>query len=1347
MKIFLLIVFLVGLLILFESVNAQLPWLHTDGKWIKDDQGNIVFLHGTNFEGYEYGNYSRNPQFFNHTEWDYKKIADMGFNVVRLPIAWQYIEPVEGQYDEGYFTQFVDKDIGFAKKYGLYIILDFHQYGWSPWFLRSGIPSWMVSSYPVTIEGLKQAIKDFWLGKGPNGTEATQTNPSMKDRMIKVWEYLAQRYKDESTIAGYDLFNEPYDLDVPTDYVYDFYEVLIDNISTVDNNHIFIYEGATNSTYSYGRLLNKDNIIFSHHLYLTQSGYSGDITQLEGYLLGKLDYPESNPMKNWNIPIYVGEFGSIGPDGNNFPNGSQFMHDLPLLFNKYNFHWTVWSYSNSNSPWRIVFPNGTERTEWTDGLVIPYLSRSSIPPAYNYFDQKTKSFKVVFDGSGNVESKIYIPYRHYPNSFTVNSNSSSWTKTWDESNRILTVQATLGSAIEITIDPMITSNKILVDYNKFEGISNLSYGAHVPDPLGQAMDFMCTKWDLSTYTCEVRGPNKTLVDRIKPLNISMMRFQLNRWDFYDLPKHNLCSYWNETTHSCENWDWYILDLFIEAIQKIGAEPIITIGGYDNYLGYERYWIPPGMTENYAGTFYPSPEDFGNYSAEIVKHVNIDKGYNVKYWEIWNEPYPCDTYGTYTGLNDKFTYLFNKTQERMHYVDPSIKISTDRMNIKPLADYFVDHANGTGFISFHHYASFCTCMYPCNSTNINNDFYPPNDQLGWYKDETIMDNVNNFYRFQQPDPTKCFYEYSPKEIHDLWKQRRGIDLQDMIGTEINLNTAFENGTDHRQNDIFGATWYAAKAKAHLLNGVTNLNYFTIAGNGAGPMVKYGGFGYGMMNSSYPYNPFAPYWTNYLLSNYIPQGSLIYNSTSTNSSEVDVLAVKTDDSYNLLLINKVNKTVTVNITISGFDVDRATLYLLDGSTYVQRYEPSLDRTIIYKSEISTIPLPKSNIQTITFNGYSVAILQAFSTEKAPSITTNKQNYNPGETVQISGNDFSSDVDASIQINDPIDALKFVDQNLTDLNGDFSSSYIIPSKATSGIYTIYASSPNEFAQVTFNVGTTTTTTTTTSTTSSTTTSTTSTTTTTTSTTSTSSSTSTTTSTTTTTTTTSTSTTTTTIPGNTETRLYLNGTQGNFYYLNNTYANFTVWVNVSGTVYLNTNITGWTIKSGDSPFTQIVLLNATKNDTHYNITDYFPGNITHDPSSQTHYAIVYVTVPTTTTTVQVTTTQGGGGGGGTTTTIKKTTTTIPTTSTKITTTTITKTTTTMITTTTIPSKKQISKPLLALGIGIIIVFILASLLIVVKSVHWKIVTEQKTLILSMIAIVLIIFLISSLPFQQGKE
>jgi hypothetical protein len=92
---------------------------------------------------------------------------------------------------------------------------------------------------------------------------------------------------------------------------------------------------------------------------------------------------------------------------------------------------------------------------------------------------------------------------------------------------------------------------------------------------------------------------------------------------------------------------------------------------------------------------------------------------------------------------------------------------------------------------------------------------------------------------------------------------------------------------------------------------------------------------------------------------------------------------------------------------------------------------------------------------------------------------------------------------------------------------------------------------------------------------------------------------------------------------RLFLNGTEGNKYYsldVRNNFvavANFTVTINTSYpvTVYLDTNITGWSLQSGISPLYNITQLTSLG---VFNITGYFPGDNNYTASSQTYYAFV---------------------------------------------------------------------------------------------------------------------------------
>ncbi len=88
------------------------------------------------------------------------------------------------------------------------------------------------------------------------------------------------------------------------------------------------------------------------------------------------------------------------------------------------------------------------------------------------------------------------------------------------------------------------------------------------------------------------------------------------------------------------------------------------------------------------------------------------------------------------------------------------------------------------------------------------------------------------------------------------------------------------------------------------------------------------------------------------------------------------------------------------------------------------------------------------------------------------------------------------------------------------------------------------------------------------------------------------------------------------TSTSLFLNGTQGNRSYNITQMSNFTVSLNVTGkTVNLNTNLSGWALRSGTTP-----LYNYTQfwQSGIINITGYFAGDENYSSSSATYFANV---------------------------------------------------------------------------------------------------------------------------------
>jgi len=100
------------------------------------------------------------------------------------------------------------------------------------------------------------------------------------------------------------------------------------------------------------------------------------------------------------------------------------------------------------------------------------------------------------------------------------------------------------------------------------------------------------------------------------------------------------------------------------IKSTGWEPLITLGRCPSWMaslddkGKPKNQGPP-----------KNPQDWANMAADIVKHYNKDLKYNIKYWEIWNEP---DIF-FWGGTEEEYNQLCSIAAQAMKKVDPSIKV--------------------------------------------------------------------------------------------------------------------------------------------------------------------------------------------------------------------------------------------------------------------------------------------------------------------------------------------------------------------------------------------------------------------------------------------------------------------------------------------------------------------------------------------------------------------------------------------------------------------------------------------------------------------------------------------------
>ncbi len=181
-----------------------------------DSQGRTRILNGMNIDDKlrdqtEF-RYKLDEEFF-------KKYRARGFDIIRLAITWQNLEPQMEQYNESYLKS-IDKIFELAEKYGVYILLDMHQDLYSGNGGKSvgdGAPEWAVITdgakprMPIFVwadgylmgKWVRNSFDNFW-----NNTPVC--GKGLQDRYCDLWQMLAKRYGDSPALFGFDLMNEPF---------------------------------------------------------------------------------------------------------------------------------------------------------------------------------------------------------------------------------------------------------------------------------------------------------------------------------------------------------------------------------------------------------------------------------------------------------------------------------------------------------------------------------------------------------------------------------------------------------------------------------------------------------------------------------------------------------------------------------------------------------------------------------------------------------------------------------------------------------------------------------------------------------------------------------------------------------------------------------------------------------------------------------------------------------------------------------------------------------------------------------------------------------------------------------
>ena len=245
-------------------------------------------------------------QFLNNmiTEKDIAALKQWGFNSIRLPLHYNLFtlpvdkEPVQGKntwIETGF--RLTDNLLSWCKKYRIYLILDLH-----------ATPGGQGNDKPIAdIDTLKP---NLWQSE------------ANRNKTIALWKKLAEKYRNEEWIGGYDLINETnYKLEGNT-ALRNLFTAITEQIRSVDKKHILFIEGNQFANDFAGLTPPWDkNMAYSFHKY-----WSPTTVETIQYFLDIRD--------KFNVPFWMGESGE---------NDNDWFRSAVKLFESNNIGWSWWT--------------------------------------------------------------------------------------------------------------------------------------------------------------------------------------------------------------------------------------------------------------------------------------------------------------------------------------------------------------------------------------------------------------------------------------------------------------------------------------------------------------------------------------------------------------------------------------------------------------------------------------------------------------------------------------------------------------------------------------------------------------------------------------------------------------------------------------------------------------------------------------------------------------------------------------------------------------------------------------------------------------------------------------------
>jgi endoglycosylceramidase len=410
--------------------ERPVPLLSHSGRWITDAGGRVVTLHGFN---YVKKWPPSKPEENGFSEDDADLLASNGFNTVRLGVPLEFLMPQPGQIDHDYLES-IAKTVALLGRYGIFVLLDFHQDGYGPAVHGNGMPAWATLTdglpnpnepfpiYYLTNPALQRAFDNFWANKpGPDGVP-------LQTHYATAMKTVAARFVRTPNVIGYEAMNEPWSgtewescltgcPDLEQERLVPFYQRMTAAVREVDRRRPVYVEPFT--LFNFGNAdtslpgAGSPNVL-STHVYAQDSEHNGLV----------MDRSVAAATRD-GTGVITTEWGDSNDPAFLTPFADQF--DDRLM------SWLYWSYDGhvvADSRQPLVAPNLNVTV--LAALSRPYPSAVNGTPTDFSFDATTNTARLAYattrpDGRPAprfLTTQVILPKLRFPTGYTVTGSGA-----------------------------------------------------------------------------------------------------------------------------------------------------------------------------------------------------------------------------------------------------------------------------------------------------------------------------------------------------------------------------------------------------------------------------------------------------------------------------------------------------------------------------------------------------------------------------------------------------------------------------------------------------------------------------------------------------------------------------------------------------------------------------------------------------------------------------------------------------------------------------------------------------------------------------------------------------------